>query len=147
MKYGGEGRLLFIGMNRGRSPQLGQGRATLGQQATLAAGPAWTSGHARNAAALDGLQAFRHALKGHLAVRALRTPLSSRDRNAARTMNQAHARLNLIAMLATGSTGNKKFNLANALQRRAIGWIHFRWYHLLLSLIFNPDVVYHRKRG
>lgn len=126
MKYGGEGRLLFIGMNRGRSPQLGQGRAALGQQATLAAGPAWTSGHARNTVALDGLQALGHALKGHLAVRALRTPLGSRDRNAARTMDQAHARLNLIAMLPAWSSGNKKFNLANALQRRAIGWIYLR---------------------
>lgn len=121
MKYGGEGRLLFIRMNRGRSPQLGQGRATLGQQAALAAGPAWTSGHARNAAALDCLQALCHALKSHLAVRVLRTPLGGRDRNAARTMDQAHARLNLIAMLPAGSAGNKKLSLAIALQRRTIG--------------------------
>jgi|SRR5579883_372403 len=115
MKDGGEEWPLFMGLNRGRSPQLGQGRPTLGQQAALAAGPAWTSGHARDAATLDGLQALCHALKSHLAVRMLRTPLGGRDRDAARTMDQAHARLYLVAMLPAGSAGNKKLYLARAL--------------------------------
>lgn len=124
--------MLIIGMNRGRSLQFGQGCAALGQQAALAAGSAGTSGHARNAAALDCLQAFCHTFKRHLAVRVLRTPLGGCDRQAARTMDQAHPRLNFIAMLPSGSAGNKKFNLAIALQRRAIGWILVRRYHLLL---------------
>jgi|SRR5581483_7192916 len=103
-------------MSRGRSPQLGEGRAALGQQTAFTAGPAWSGGHARNVATLARPQALSHALKGHLAVRMLRTPLGGRDRETAGTMGQAHARLHFVAMLPSGSAGNKKFDLAIALQ-------------------------------
>src|SRR5579884_2690392 len=61
-------------------------------------------------------KAFGHTLKSHFTVGMLRAAFSSCHHDAGWTMGQADARLNLIAVLATGSAGNKVFSIAIAFQ-------------------------------
>lgn len=106
---------LFVAVSS-RSALFIERGTPLGLQSPFAAGPAGARGDARNLGALGNLQAFCHALKCHLAVSILRTPLSGRDHQATGNVNQAHARLHLVAMLPTRPTRNKKLDRAIAFE-------------------------------
>src|SRR5712664_941213 len=82
---------------------------------------------------LELLQAFCHTLKGFLAVLMLRPSFCGCDDQPTWTMDQTHSCLNLVPMLTSVSTGDKKSFGTIAFERCTIGRIVFHHSHLLLE--------------
>jgi hypothetical protein len=66
-----------------------------------------------------------HALKSHLAVGMLRSALSGCHTDSAWAMCQSHTRLDLIAMLSSWPTSDKKLQITISFQGFTISWILF----------------------
>jgi len=64
-----------------------------------------------------------HPLKRGFAIGVLRSALCSGDGYAGGAMNQAHACLNLIAVLPAWPAGDEELDIAVALERFTVGWI------------------------
>src|SRR5579875_17799 len=92
-------------------------------QAAFTTGFRRVCGIARRNDALTLLQTLRHTLESGLSISPPGTSFGSSDADACWSMQQAHACLDLVAMLTTGAARNEKFLVTVAFQRSAIRWI------------------------
>jgi hypothetical protein len=99
----------------------------------LSTGSTWPGRNSWSINMLDLLKSLCHTDKGDLPVCVLRTPLGGCYDDTAGTMGQTNAALDLIAMLSTRSSGDKKLYSTIAFQRLAISWIHFHSVALILK--------------
>jgi hypothetical protein len=66
-----------------------------------------------------------HALISRLAVGMLGSALGGCYTDSARAMSQSHTSLDLIAMLSSWPTGDKKLHITISFQRVTVSWIEF----------------------